>query len=340
MIKNLLNKERVLITGGSGFIGSNLINYLIKNTNCTILNIDKLTYASNKNFLKIKSKNYVHRKIDICNQKNIKKVFLNFKPNKVLHLAAESHVDRSIKNRNNFIKTNYCGTFNLLEISFEYWRNLNKLNKNKFRFLYVSTDEVYGDNLTKTPFPESNKFFPSSAYSATKAGGDLLTLSYYRTFNLPVIISRSSNNFGPFQNKEKFIPYVINSILNGRSVNIYGKGMQVRNWIFVDENIRAMMMIICKGKIGEAYNIAWKNSYQNLKILEMIYNYINKKLTAKKIKIKKENLINFVPDRLGHDIRYSISYKKINKEIGWSVKNKFIDSLHSTIDWYIKEKNL
>lgn len=339
MHRKLFKNEKIIITGGSGFIGCNLINYLIDNSNCKIINIDKLTYASNKNFVNKKCKNYTHKKVDICDYNKIKKIISNFKPNKIIHLAAESHVDRSIKKRNSFIKTNYIGTYNLLETSFNYWQNLNGLKKNNFRFLFVSTDEVYGDNLTKYPFAEDSKFLPSSAYSATKAGADLLAYSYFKTFKFPVLISRSSNNFGPFQNKEKFIPTVINSILNGRSVNIYGKGNQVRNWIHVDENIKALIMLIRKGKTGEAYNIAWKNSYQNIKILEMIYNYMSKNINLKTKIISKSKLINYVSDRLGHDMCYSISYKKLNKKIGWKPSSKFIDSLHSTIDWYIKKKN-
>ena len=339
MNKKLFNNEKILITGGSGFIGSNFTNYLIINSNCKIINLDKMTYASNKKFLIKKSKNYKHKKVDICNYNKIKKIIFDFKPNKIIHLAAESHVDRSIKKRNAFIKTNYIGTYNLLENSLNYWKNLKGLKKNKFRFLFVSTDEVYGDNKTKKPFSEDYKFAPSSAYSATKAGADLLAYSYFKTFKFPVLISRSSNNFGPFQNNEKFIPTIINSILNGRPVNIYGKGDQIRNWIYVDENIKALVMIIKKGKIGEAYNVACKNSYKNIKILEMINNYINKKINLNAKITSKKNLINYIPDRLGHDNCYSVSYKKLKNKIGWKMEAKFIDSLQSTIDWYIKEKN-
>tara|TARA_Y100001970_G_scaffold200088_1_gene243331 strand:+ start:4055 stop:5086 length:1032 start_codon:yes stop_codon:yes gene_type:complete len=333
------NQEKILVTGGSGFIGSNLINYLLKLQRFKILNLDKLTYASNKKFINSNSKNYIFKKIDICNIKNLQKAIITFKPSKIIHLAAESHVDRSIKNRNNFIKTNFLGTFNMAELSLSYWQNLDKHKKKKFKFLYVSTDEVYGDNYGyKNPFTEDHKFETSSAYSATKAGAELLVLSYFKTFGLPIIISRSSNNFGFNQNREKFIPMIVYSIFNSKSVGLYGDGMQIRNWIYVEDNIIAMVKLLFKGKVGEAYNISGKNSLKNYEIVNLIYNYMYKKKYFKKKVLDKKRIIKYIPDRLGHDKKYAISSKKIYNDIKWQPVMNFKKMLYFTIDKLIEKE--
>ena len=338
-IKN--KKNRILITGGSGFIGVNLILYLLKQTNNCVLNIDKLTYASNKDFLPKKNSNYFFKKIDLCSFKKIKEEIFKFKPHMIIHLAAESHVDRSIKKRDSFIKSNYVGTFSLLEASLSYWKRIDDDLKKSFVLLNASTDEVYGDasNSMKS-ISENSSFKPSSPYSASKAGAESLVYSYFKTFGLPIIITRSSNNFGPFQNKEKFIPSIIFSILKNKKIKIYGDGSQIRDWIYVDDNIEGLLAAAFYGKIGEAYNIAGNNSLKNIEIVEKISNYVNlKNFNINKKKLNFLKLIENVPDRLGHDKKYSINSSKIENELNWKPKNNFEKSLKETIKWYTLKKN-
>ena len=334
-------KDRILVTGGSGFIGVNLISYILKHTNNSVLNIDKLTYASNKNFLTRKNSNYSFEKIDLCNFKKINDAIFKFKPHKIIHLAAESHVDRSIEKRDDFIKSNYFGTFSLLEASLSYWKQIDDDLKKSFVLLNASTDEVYGDasNLKKS-ISENSSFKPSSPYSASKVGGESLVYSYYKTFGLPVVITRSSNNFGPFQNKEKFIPSIIFSILKNKKIKIYGDGKQIRDWIYVDDNIEGILTVAFCGKLGEAYNLGGNNLLKNIEIVEKISNYI--KLKTFKVDRKKFNflkLINNVPDRLGHDKKYSIDSSKIANQLNWKAKSNFEKALKETIAWYTLKNN-
>lgn len=326
---------KIIITGGYGFIGTSLLLELLKRyPNHKILNIDNLTYASNHKRLKflLKYKNYKHEKIDISNYKKLQKAFLRFKPNIVFNLAAETHVDKSIINPHSFIKTNIIGTYNLLNISNHYFRTSSK----NFIFFQVSTDEVYGDlTLRQQSFREDSNIKPSSPYSASKASADHLVLSYYRTFKLPVIISRCSNNYGPYQYKEKLIPRAIQNILKNIPVPIYNRGLEIRDWINVRDHVDALINLSKKGKIGNIYNIGSNNEIKNLTLVKKIITIIEKKI---KRKLVAKNLIKFVKDRPGHDFRYSIDCKKIKRHINWVPKIDFEKGLNDTIDWYINNK--
>jgi dTDP-glucose 4,6-dehydratase len=322
---------KILITGGNGFIGSNLIIKILKNhKKFKILNLDCNTYASNinsLNFLK-KYKNYKHVDVNICNFNILKKKFINFKPDIVLNLAAETHVDNSIKSPKNFIQTNIIGTYNLLEISRDYIKN----KKNKFLFFQISTDEVYGDlGLKKSSFKENSLISPSSPYSASKASGDHLVNSYFRTYKLPTIITRCTNNYGPYQSLEKLIPKVISNALNKKEIPVYNKGNEVRDWIHVADHAEAIIKLIKNGKQGNTYNIGSKNQISNIKLIKKILFVVGKKNNNYKELIK---LIKFVKDRPGHDYKYSIDNTKIKSQIKWKPKIKFDYGIEETIDWY------
>ena len=312
--------KTVLITGGLGFIGLNLVLDLLKNKEIKLINIDKVSPYSNK--IKIINKNYHFLKVDIANQNKLYDCIKNIKPNLVFHLAAESHVDRSIVSSKEFIYSNIIGTFNLLEI----FKNLKEKKKldSKFRFIHVSTDEVYG-SILKGKFNEKSNYKPNSPYSASKASSDLLVRSWVKTYNFPAIITNCSNNFGPYQNKEKFIPKVITNILSKKDIPIYGNGKNVRDWVYVTDHISALKKISIMGKIGETYNIGGQNIKSNNEIVEIIANLM-----------RKNYVVRYVKDRKGHDFRYAKKKKKINKELNWYPKNAFKDSLKKTIEWYYK----
>jgi len=338
-------KKNILITGGSGFIGSNLIHYLIKNKSYKIFNIDKLSYASNSNSLEYlkNNKRYFFSKFSICNKNKLKNVYENFKPNIIINLAAESHVDNSIKSPSNFIQSNIVGTFNLLEVSRNYFiKNLIK----DFKFYHISSDEVYGDYYgKKNKALESSRYNPSSPYAATKAAADHLVRAWMRTYNLPILISHSTNNFGPYQNSEKLIPKTITNALNYNKIPIYGNGKQKRDWIYVDEHVNAISKVLNKGEIGESYNIAGGNQITNLNLVKMILSILDKLKPIKSnssslIKNSYLELLSFVDDRPGHDLRYCINANKIINKLKWKPKNKFKNDLKKTIKWYIQNKNL
>jgi len=319
--------KKILITGGLGFIGLNLVQDLLRNKKIKLINIDKLSPYSNK--ITIKKKNYKFIKLDIANKNKLYNCINNIKPDLVFHLAAESHVDRSIISSEEFIYSNIIGTFNLLEI-LNQLKTRKKLNA-KFRFIHVSTDEVYG-SILKGKFTEKSNYKPNSPYSASKASSDLLVRSWFKTYNFPAIITNCSNNFGPYQNEEKFIPKVITNILSKKKIPIYGNGKNTRDWIYVDDHVSALKTIAIKGKIGETYNIGGQNILTNNKIVEMIFKIMKKK----HINFDPINLIEHVMDRKGHDFRYAISNKKINNKLNWYPKYIFKDSLEKTIDWYCK----
>ena len=324
---------KVIITGGYGFIGSNLIiNFLNRYPNFKILNIDFQTYASNHRKLKFftKYKNYNHKKINICNYISLKKAFLSFKPNIVINLAAETHVDNSINNADKFIKTNIIGTYNLLEISKFYYKS----TKAKFIYLQVSTDEVYGDLYkSKFSFTEESNIKPSSPYSASKASSDHLVLSYFRTYNLPVIISRCTNNYGPYQSSEKLIPKVIYNALKKKIIPVYNKGKEIRDWIHVLDHTNALIELINKGVLGNVYNIGSNNTISNIQLIKKIL----KILSSKNNKVNYYKLIRFVKDRPGHDFKYSIDNTKIINKIKWKSKINFDYGLIKTIEWHIND---
>ncbi|MDC0210634.1 dTDP-glucose 4,6-dehydratase [Flavobacteriaceae bacterium] len=328
--------KNVLITGGAGFIGSHLVRYFVKKyPNYNIINIDSLTYASNLENLKEISghPNYKFEKIDICDFRNIEKILEKYNIEAVINLAAESHVDRSIEDPFSFAKTNVMGTLSLLQACKNYWgKELN----NKL-FYHVSTDEVYGSLGNKGLFNEKTPYDPHSPYSASKASSDHFVRAFYDTYNLPIVVSNCSNNYGPSQYQEKLIPLFINNIINNRSIPIYGDGKNIRDWLYVQDHIFAIDLIFHKSKIGKTYNIGGNNEITNNQIAEILIRKLDEKL--KRTKGKSLKLIQYVEDRLGHDRRYAIDSSKIKNELGWSPKHTFEIGIEKTIDWYLNNLN-
>ena len=328
---------KILVTGGCGFIGSALVKHLLAN-NYEVLNIDKLTYASNVDALREHEDNikYSFLKADIFDKKAMSNSIIDFSPDYIMHLAAESHVDKSIASPDEFIKTNIIGTYNLLEASLAYWENLPKTKKEQFRFLHISTDEVYGTLGEKGKFSEVTRYDTSSPYSSSKASSDHLCMAWNRTFGLPVLITNCSNNFGPFQNSEKLIPTVIKNLHDGKKVPIYGDGKNIRDWLYVQDHVEALLEVLKKGRPGESYNIGSNNEMTNLEIVSLICKIFNKR---KKIDNSSSylDMIDFIEDRAGHDKRYALNVKKIKNDIGWQSKYSFKDSLTKTIDWYVEK---
>ena len=323
--------NKIIVTGGLGFIGTNLINKLIKNKNNIILNIDKITYCSNlsTNINYYKSKNYFFKKVDLCKNSNLlNKVILEFKPNIIFHLAAESHVDLSLKNSINFFDSNLMGTLNLLMSVQNY---LSKFKNKKFRFIHVGTDEIYGDLelISKKNFNENSKILPNNPYSASKACGVIVARTWFKNFKLPVVITNSVNNFGIFQFPEKFIPRSILTSLFMKKIEVYGRGKNIRSWIHVDDHVDALILVAKKGKVGETYNISTNFNISNIKLARIIKDV----LKSKKIKTK----IYFVKDRLGHDKRYSVDNSKI-KKLGWRYNSSILEKFKKTIEWYLEKK--
>ncbi|OCG78330.1 dTDP-glucose 4,6-dehydratase [Gilliamella sp. Nev6-6] len=327
----LNNVKRILITGGAGFIGSAVIRYIIEHTQSYVINIDKLTYAANLCSLAKVSSNsrYIFKKMDICNRQGLERVFRQYQPHAIIHLVAESHVDSSIISPINFIESNIIGTFTLLEASRNYWSNLSEKDKGNFRFIYVSTDEVYGNlGSTKLLFAEASPYSPSSPYSASKASSDHLVKAWLRTYGFPAIITHSSNNYGPFQHIEKLIPSVIINALAGKPILIYGNGLQIRDWIYVEDNAKALYAVLINGKIGEVYNIGANNEHTNLDIVQIICSMMDYLVPKHPIGIKRyQDLIQFISDRLGHDYRYAIDSSKIQKQLGWKPQETFESGL-------------
>jgi dTDP-glucose 4,6-dehydratase len=328
---------KLLITGGSGFIGSNLIHYIINNTDHTVINIDNLNYCTNDfSLASLNGNNRYHfYKGDINNTKLLENIVLQHNPDSVLHLAAESHVDRSIDRAKPFIESNILGTYNLLEIFTKYWSNLPLNKKDHFRFIHISTDEVYGSLGNEGSFTESTPYAPSSPYSASKASSDHLVRAWNATYQFPTIISNCSNNFGPYQFPEKLIPVIILNALQQKTIPIYGNGENVRNWLFVEDHVKALLLLLEKGTIGESYNIGSDTEISNLAIAKLICETLDKKKQHPTLGSYKE-LIQFVSDRPGHDYRYSVDYTKIKNQLGWIPQADFTKNLSLTIDWYLK----
>ena len=324
--------KNILITGGAGFIGSHLVKYFVKKyKNYNIINLDKLTYASNISFLdEIKNfENYFFIQGDICDMQKIQEVFNKYKISNVIHLAAESHVDNSIENALEFANTNILGTINLLELSRKNW---NKKNNNLF--YHISTDEVFGTLNESGVFNENSKYDPHSPYSASKASADHFVRAFYDTHKLPVILSNCSNNYGPNQHKEKLIPTVINSLIKKTKIPVYGNGLNVRDWLYVEDHVEAIDLIFHKGIIGDTYCIGGQNEIKNLDLIKMI---IKEYDLIQQNKDSSLDLISFVKDRLGHDYRYAVDISKIKNELGWIPKNNFIDGLKKTLNWYLND---
>ena len=328
---------KIIVTGGCGFIGSTLIKKLLTNKKNYILNIDALNEVSMPESLESikKNKNYFFKKLDIRNKEKLLSTILRFKPNKIFHLAAESHVDRSIANPDNFLTSNIIGTSNLLDSS-KIFLLKNKKYINKYRIIHISTDEVYGSlKIKEKPFKESNKFHPNSPYAASKASSDLLCRAWFKTYHLPVIVTNCSNNYGPWQFPEKLIPLTISKILQNKKIPIYGNGKNIRDWIHVKDHVDALIKISNKGKIGETYNIGGNNELKNLDLVKCICKIIDK---IQNNKISSKNLISFIDDRLGHDFRYSIDSKKIKNSLNYHCKINFSKGLYETVYWYLENK--
>lgn len=328
---------KILVTGGAGFIGSAVIRHIIKNTDNQVLNVDKLTYAGNLESLTDieNDSKYNFKQIDICDSAAIEQAFNDFKPDLIMHLAAESHVDRSIDGPAEFINTNIIGTYTLLEEARKYWQALDEDKKSTFKFHHISTDEVYGD-LEETPdlFTETTPYSPSSPYSASKASSDHLVRAWHRTYGLPVVITNCSNNYGPYHFPEKLIPLVILNALDGKSLPIYGKGNQIRDWLYVEDHARALYKVVTEGIIGETYNIGGHNEKQNIEVVKTICQILDE-LQPQSDGQSYESLITFVKDRPGHDLRYAIDASKIKDDLGWTPVESFQTGIRKTVKWYL-----
>jgi len=328
---------KLLVTGGAGFIGSSVIRHIIQNTNNQVLNIDKLTYAGNLESLKEidQHSNYEFKQIDICDTEQITAAIEVFQPNAIMHLAAESHVDRSIDGPAAFIQTNIVGTYTLLEAARKYWMGLDAKAQQNFRFHHISTDEVYGDlEGTTDLFTETTSYAPSSPYSASKASSDHLVRAWHRTYGLPVIVTNCSNNYGPYHFPEKLIPLVILNALDAKPLPVYGNGQQIRDWLFVEDHARALYKVVTEGVVGETYNIGGHNEKQNIEVVKTICKILDE-LKPQANGQAYESLITFVKDRPGHDLRYAIDATKIQKELGWTPAETFETGIRKTVEWYL-----
>ncbi|ESK56743.1 dTDP-glucose 4,6-dehydratase [Acinetobacter tjernbergiae] len=329
----------ILITGGAGFIGSAVIRHVIENTEHYILNVDKLTYAGNLESLISISNNerYQFSQTDICDRASLDQLFAEFQPDVVMHLAAESHVDRSITGSAAFIETNILGTYHLLEATRHYWNSLDDIKKVAFRFHHISTDEVYGDlEGTTDLFTEQTSYSPSSPYSASKASSDHLVRAWYRTYGLPVIITNCSNNYGPYHFPEKLIPLVILNALAGKALPVYGNGAQIRDWLYVEDHARALYQVVTKAAVGETYNIGGHNEQKNIDVVHAICQLLEELVPNKPEGVTYyQDLITYVTDRPGHDLRYAIDANKIKKDLGWVPQETFVTGLRKTVEWYL-----
>ena len=347
--------KMIMVTGGAGFIGSAVIRHIINDTEYKVVNVDKLTYAGNLESLKSidSDERYSFEQVDICNSAEIKRVFEQYQPDIIMHLAAESHVDRSIDGPGEFIQTNIVGTYTLLEQARVYWMQLESIKKNEFRFHHISTDEVYGDlphpeegeDSDLALFTEATSYAPSSPYSASKASSDHLVRAWQRTYGLPALITNCSNNYGPYHFPEKLIPLIILNALEGKPLPIYGNGQQIRDWLYVEDHARALYLVATKGKVGETYNIGGHNEKANIDVVktlcELLEEFVPTNINSRAGGSSKgfEGLITYVTDRPGHDLRYAIDASKIEHELGWRPVETFETGLRKTVEWYLNNKN-
>lgn len=341
-----MQQKSILVTGGAGFIGSNLVRLLIQAKGCRVINLDKLTYAGNAESLKdlVGHSNYSFEPVDLCDAAALQRVFQSHQPDAVMHLAAESHVDRSIDGPGEFIQNNVVGTYNLLQAALEYWRSLTPSSADQFRFLHVSTDEVYGSLAAgEGGFTESARYDPHSPYSASKAASDHLARAWADTYKLPVLVTNCSNNYGPYQFPEKLIPVVILKCLQGESIPVYGNGANIRDWLYVADHAEALCTVLEQGRVGETYNIGGNNERQNIELVRTLCQLLDElrpvavgTLAADGRELNSyEDLITFVADRPGHDLRYAIDARKIRDELGWQPKEDFESGFRKTVEWYL-----
>ena len=334
--------KKILVTGGAGFIGSAVVRHIIQNTQDSVVNVDKLTYAGNLESLTEVANNprYAFEQVDICDRAELDRVFAQHQPDAVMHLAAESHVDRSIDSACEFIQTNIVGTFNLLEAARAYWQQMPSEKREAFRFHHISTDEVYGDlHGTDDLFTETTPYAPSSPYSASKASSDHLVRAWLRTYGLPTIVTNCSNNYGPYHFPEKLIPLMILNALDGKPLPVYGDGMQIRDWLFVEDHARALYQVVTEGVVGETYNIGGHNEKANIEVVKTICALLEELVPEKPAGVARyEDLITFVQDRPGHDVRYAIDAAKIGRELGWKPQETFESGIRKTVQWYLNNK--
>lgn len=328
---------RILVTGGAGFIGSALVRYLVAEVGAEVLTVDKLTYAGNLHSLRAIENAPNHRflRADICDAAAINEAFRSFQPDRVMHLAAESHVDRSITGAGDFIQTNVVGTFTMLDAARRYWTGLPADRKDGFRFLHVSTDEVYGSLGDEGLFQEVTPYDPSSPYSASKAASDHLATAWQRTYGLPVVISNCSNNYGPYHFPEKLIPLIILNALEGKPLPVYGTGANIRDWLYVDDHARALHLICSRGRVGEKYNVGGRNERRNIDVVRRVCEILDQ---MKPHGAPHDRLIQFVTDRPGHDARYAIDATKLETELGWRAQENFDTGIEKTVRWYIENE--
>lgn len=335
---------KILVTGGAGFIGSALIRYLVQNTDDVVINVDKLTYAGSlESLLGVANhQNYFFEQVDICSSREIQQIFKTYEPDVVMHLAAESHVDRSIDSSAAFIQTNIVGTHVMLEAARAYWQSLSGLRKEQFRFHHISTDEVYGDlEVNEDGFKETTPYAPSSPYSASKASSDHLVRAWHRTYGLPILITNCSNNYGPYQFPEKLIPLMIKNALAGKLLPVYGNGLQVRDWLFVEDHVRALYDVLTKGRVGETYNIGGHNEKRNIDVVHTLCSLLEELAPRKPDGLGQyADLIVYVNDRPGHDKRYAIDASKIQQELGWVPGETFESGMRKTVEWTLSNSLL
>jgi dTDP-glucose 4,6-dehydratase len=326
----------LLVTGGAGFIGSAVVRHLLAETDMAVINVDKLTYAANPDALAVvaDSPRYRFEQVDICDRRGIDRLFEECRPDALMHLAAESHVDRSVDSAAEFIQTNIIGTYTLLEASLSYWRGLPAAGRERFRFHHVSTDEVYGSLGEIGRFTEQTPYRPNSPYSASKASSDHLVRAWHKTFGLPVVVSNCSNNYGPFQFPEKLIPLMTVNALQRKPLPVYGRGLNVRDWLYVEDHARALSTIITRGAVGETYNVGGNNEMRNIDVVEAVCDLVDE-MAPEPCSGSRRSLITFVEDRPGHDRRYAIDASKLARDLGWTPSETFATGLRKTVEWYV-----
>lgn len=335
--------KRILVTGGAGFIGSAVVRHIIADTNNSVVVVDKLTYAGNLESLTPVADNerYAFEQVDICNRSELDRVFAQYQPDYVMHLAAESHVDRSIDGPADFIETNIVGTYTMLEAARQYWNGLEASRKEAFRFHHISTDEVYGDlHGTDDFFTETTPYAPSSPYSASKASSDHLVRAWLRTYGFPTIVTNCSNNYGPYHFPEKLIPLIILNALAGKPLPVYGNGAQIRDWLYVEDHARALYLVVTEGAIGETYNIGGHNERKNIDVVKTVCALLEELVPNKPEGVEQyADLITYVTDRPGHDMRYAIDAAKIERELGWRPQETFESGIRKTVQWYLANES-